>query len=173
MNIALTGDRLSAVLITDTAALLVGMSVYHPRRRITHLPVPSPCQTLRCVLLLHRLLILCPKWEWRSRGGYIYAGRRVRKVCTGSLGSRAGLGSRSVAHVLRNVITSEPITPTIPSFRRVISMLALPSRARQYDHWDWHLVKGFLALHGLFPQFHLEEGYRYIHDLFFRFFSSW
>ncbi|KAF9519092.1 hypothetical protein BS47DRAFT_125417 [Hydnum rufescens UP504] len=68
-----------------TTALSVGMSGYRPQRRITHLPVPLSCQTLRNVLFPRRL-VLFPRWEllgWRrSRGDYIYMGRRLPKVST-------------------------------------------------------------------------------------------
>jgi hypothetical protein len=43
---------------------------------------------------------------------YIHGSKSAEGVYTGSLGSRGGLGSRSVEHISRNVFTPEPITPT-------------------------------------------------------------
>jgi len=45
----------------------------------------------------------------KQRRLYIHGSK---STYTGSLGSHAGLGSRSVTHIARNVFTSEPITPT-------------------------------------------------------------
>ena len=48
----------------------------------------------------------------KQRRMYMHGSKSAEGVYSGSLGSRGGLGSRSVDHIPRNFITPEPSTPT-------------------------------------------------------------